>query len=116
MDERVERFRGRDRHGACAGSLKAGALSYARERVALGESLEHVAKELQTKAVTLRRWMEGRSASAPFRAVEIVRPAEMKAPAERTEQANGVVLVTRQGHSVYGLEPATLAQVLIALG
>ena len=116
MDERVEAFRGRDRRGPCAGPLKAAAVSYARERVKVGESLERIARELQTKGVTLRRWLEEGPAPSPFRAVEVVPPLEVGAATERADWGTCGVLVTRQGHRVYDLEPAALAQILAALG
>ncbi len=114
MDERVRQFRDRNRRGPCPDQLKAVAVGYSRERLSAGFSLGRVAAELQTKAVTLRCWLEEGSES-PFRAVQVV-PLAIEAASRPREQESGVVLVTRQGHRVYGLGPAALAQLLGALG
>ena len=113
MDEWVRQFRGRSRRGPCPETLRGKAVSYARERVSGGESLARVAGELATKTVTLSRWME-EGPSRPFRAIEVVGSGEDAR--WRSEAGGGVVLVTRQGHRVYGLDPAALSQVLTVLG
>lgn len=113
MDERVRQVRSRSRRGPCPESLKAKAISYARERLSAGESLTKIADELAAKTVTLRRWME-EAPTSPFRPIEVAPPRK---EARRPNEADaGVVLVTRQGHRVYGLDPAALSQLLAVLG
>lgn len=113
MDKRVREFRAGRSRGRCPEARRALAVSYARERVAAGDGLAKIGRDLGSKPETLQRWME-EGPPSPFRAIEVV--SRESDPAPRPERDPGVVLVTRQGHRVFGLSPAALTQLLTALG
>jgi hypothetical protein len=116
MDARVKRFHQEAAQQGAGGAgkrysveLRRLAVAVAQERSA--EPLSRIARELGVSVVSLQRWIE-REEPARFRPVQVLATAEP----DHSGPARGLSLITPRGYRVEGLDAASLATLLGALG
>ena len=109
MPARDKPARHSDRHAAkpYPTSVRLSAIAAAKEGLAAGRSLTSLAREMDLRPDTIKRWLVNDRGA--------LRPVEIAAPTRSGQPAPGLILETGGGHRVEGLDLAGVVAVLRAL-